>query len=187
MTGPAIALAPPSGSNALAGLWKPGEQAGAVEPGRRPATFLLSGAAMYPWWLRYRVPFALAPFALSVFAAAMAVAAARARAPMEYRGILVLSGIGPLAWITLATGLATFGAAIAFDVSGPHRVTRHAQNGFWRHLVAAPAIVNTAALILLEAERPPWPSSPCRRPSPPSPRSSTGDRFCWLPAYTSSR
>jgi hypothetical protein len=33
-------------------------------------------------------------------------------------------------------------------MSDPHRVTRRAATGFWLHVVAAPAIVNTVALTL---------------------------------------
>jgi len=37
-----------------------------------------------------------------------------------------------------------------FDMSDPHRVTRRSANGFWLHIVAAPALVNTIALTLLD-------------------------------------
>jgi hypothetical protein len=37
-------------------------------------------------------------------------------------------------------------------VSDPHRVTRRAANGFWLHVVAAPALVNTLALSLLDRD-----------------------------------
>ena len=39
-----------------------------------------------------------------------------------------------------------------FDMSDPHRVTRRSANGFWLHVVAAPALVNTIALTLLERD-----------------------------------
>jgi len=39
-----------------------------------------------------------------------------------------------------------------FDGSDPHRVTRRSANGFWLHVVAAPALVNTIALSLLESD-----------------------------------
>jgi hypothetical protein len=41
---------------------------------------------------------------------------------------------------------------MAFDMSDPHRVTRRAANGFWLHVVAAPAMVNTIALSLIDDE-----------------------------------
>jgi hypothetical protein len=37
-------------------------------------------------------------------------------------------------------------------MSDPHRVTRRAANGFWLHVVAAPALVNTLALSLLDRD-----------------------------------
>ena len=49
-------------------------------------------------------------------------------------------------------GLAVFAVAMMFDMSDPHRVTRRAANGFWLHVVAAPALVNTIALTLLDRD-----------------------------------
>ena len=43
---------------------------------------------------------------------------------------------------------------MAFDLSDPHRVTRRAANGFWLHLLAAPMLVNTVALTLLDRGTP---------------------------------
>ena len=62
-----------------------------------------------------------------------------------------LSAQGPFAWITLAVGLGVFAVAMAFDLSDPHRVTRRSAQGFWLHVVAAPALVNTIALSLMES------------------------------------
>ena len=42
---------------------------------------------------------------------------------------------------------------MAFDLSDPHRVTRRSAQGFWLHVVAAPALVNTIALSLLERDQ----------------------------------
>jgi hypothetical protein len=61
-----------------------------------------------------------------------------------------LSASGPFAWITLILGIAVFAVAMWFDMSDPHRVTRRSANGFWLHVVAAPALVNTVALSLLD-------------------------------------
>jgi hypothetical protein len=46
-------------------------------------------------------------------------------------------------------GIVVFAVAMMFDMSDPHRVTRRSANGFWLHMVAAPALVNTMALSLL--------------------------------------
>ena len=50
--------------------------------------------------------------------------------------------------VTLVFGLTGFALAMYHDMRDPHRVTRHAACGFWLHLLAAPAIVNTAAFTL---------------------------------------
>jgi selenocysteine-specific translation elongation factor len=40
---------------------------------------------------------------------------------------------------------------MSFDMSDPHRVTRRSHSpGFWLHVIAAPAIVNTVALTLFQ-------------------------------------
>ena len=49
-------------------------------------------------------------------------------------------------------GLGVFGVAIYSDMSVPPRGTRRSANGFWLHVVAAPALVNTMALSLLDQD-----------------------------------
>jgi hypothetical protein len=109
---------------------------------------LATGALVLYWW-RFRVPFAMAMIALGLFATALVLAADRAGTPETPADLFLLSAGGPFAWITLALGLAVFAVAMAFDLSDPHRVTRRAAQGFWLHVVAAPALVNTVALTLL--------------------------------------
>jgi hypothetical protein len=43
----------------------------------------------------------------------------------------------------------TFAAAMYFDLKDPQRVTRYSACGFWLHIAAAPALVNTVAVTLL--------------------------------------
>lgn len=111
---------------------------------------LLTFAALGVFWLRFKVPFAMALMALALFGTALLAAATRQGAPESLRDLFVLSGQGGFAWITMALGVATFAVAMAFDGSDPYRVTRRAAQGFWLHLVAAPMIVNTVALSLLD-------------------------------------
>ena len=111
---------------------------------------LLSIAAMLAYWWRYRVPFALAIIAVAAFAVAILVAATTGGAPRTSRDLFLLSADGPFALITLVLGGVVFAFAMMFDMSDPHRVTRRSAKGFWLHLVAAPALVNTIALSLLE-------------------------------------
>ncbi|MFD1342629.1 hypothetical protein [Litorisediminicola beolgyonensis] len=112
-------------------------------------------AAVALFWWRFRVPFATAMIAVGLFVTAMLLAASSSGSPTTLREVFLLSADGPFAWITLALGALVFAVAMAFDMSDPHRVTRRAANGFWLHLVAAPALVNTLALTLLERQNHP--------------------------------
>jgi len=112
--------------------------------------FALATAAIAIFWLRFRVPFAMALIALGVFALALLMGAIRMGTPEDIGDFFLLSASGPFAWITLLVGLAVFVVAMIFDMSDPHRVTRRSAQGFWLHVVAAPALVNTIALSLLE-------------------------------------
>jgi hypothetical protein len=91
----------------------------------------------------------MAMIAVGLFVVAVLLAATSAGSPESFDDLFLLSAGGPFAWITLALGLLVFAAAMWFDTSDPHRVTRRSANGFWLHLVAAPALVNTLALSLL--------------------------------------
>ncbi|MEM7520537.1 MAG: hypothetical protein AAF307_05815 [Pseudomonadota bacterium] len=115
-----------------------------------PLTVALVILAVF-WW-RFRVPFALAIIAVGLFALAIIQASTSQGAPENLTDLFLLSAAGQFAWITLALGALVFVGAMLFDMSDPHRVTRRSANGFWLHLVAAPALVNTVALSLLESE-----------------------------------
>ena len=118
-----------------------------------PLPLFLSTVAVLVFWLRFRVPFAMAMIALSLFVVAMILAAIQRGTPENVSDLFLLSAGGPFAWITLGLGVAIFAAAMTFDMSDPHRVTRRAANGFWLHVVAAPALVSTLALSLIEADQ----------------------------------
>jgi hypothetical protein len=109
----------------------------------------LGTVAMLVYWWRFRVPIALSAAVLGIFAALVTASVERGETPDSLRDLFLLSGEGVVAWITLLLGLAVFALAMAFDMSDPHRVTRRSANGFWLHILAAPAIVNTVALTLL--------------------------------------
>ncbi|WP_417700145.1 hypothetical protein [Pseudophaeobacter sp.] len=115
-----------------------------------PLPMALTTLAMTLFWLRFRVPFAMALIALGIFAFALMVAAEQAGSPAGISDFFLFSASGPFAWVTLLVGLAVFGVAMGFDLSDPHRVTRRSAQGFWLHVVAAPALVNTIALNLLQ-------------------------------------
>lgn len=110
----------------------------------------LSVLAVFVFWLRFKVPFAMALIALGLFVTAILITATEAGTPDSVQALFRLSGKGGFGWLTLALGFVTFAVAMVFDGSDPHRVTRRSAQGFWLHLVASPMLVNTVALSLLE-------------------------------------
>ena len=117
-----------------------------------PFPLFLATLALAAYWWRFRVPFAMAMIAVGLFVVAIIFAASRGGRIAGISDLFLLSAGGPFAWITLALGLLVFALAMAFDMSDPHRVTRRSANGFWLHVVAAPALVNTVALSLLDQD-----------------------------------
>ncbi|SDW90576.1 hypothetical protein SAMN05444336_102690 [Albimonas donghaensis] len=122
-----------------------------------------AGAAAIAFFLRFRLPFALFLAALAAYAALMSALIididAVAIQVIEGGGIEALFDLGASSAFAIATlvfGLACFALALSFDLRDPHRVTRLSACGFWLHLAAGPAIVNTVALSLL---RDPGPAS----------------------------
>lgn len=155
MIAPAITLSIFFGVNAAIGLvasFAEPFMIGSEDYASLPLPIALTVVALGVYWLRFRVPFAMAMIAVGLFVTAMVVAAAQAGTPRDISDLFLLSAGGPFAWITLVLGILVFIVAMLFDMSDPHRVTRRAANGFWLHLVAAPALVNTVALTLLSRE-----------------------------------
>ncbi len=110
----------------------------------------MTALALGGWWAVFRVPFTLLPLSLAVFGTVFALTLWSGASLTDARQMFLLSGTGPFSLITIALGLIALALALRFDMSDPHRVTRRAQNGFWLHIIAAPAIVNTVALTLFE-------------------------------------
>lgn len=97
----------------------------------------------------FRVPFDAAIIATSAFSAVWSVLAQGGLMPSDGMGVLHMSGTGPLSVLSLAFGLLTFALAMRFDLSDPLRVSTRSTTGFWLHVTAAPAIVNTVSMFLL--------------------------------------
>ena len=93
----------------------------------------------------FRIPFSVAMIAVGVFASAVLFFVTGGAEINEPSDFFVLTNKGPFAYLTIFLGLVGFLIAMRFDFSDPHRVTRRAANGFWLHVVSAPAIVNTVA------------------------------------------
>ncbi|UWQ18334.1 hypothetical protein [Jannaschia sp. M317] len=153
MVAPAIALSLAWGGTALA-LWLLVNRSvtllGGVDLESAVMPLALTTATAALFWLRYRVPFAMAVIAAAAFGCLILALAAGTGEEITGRSLFLLSASGPLALGTLVFGLVLFAAAMRFDMADPHRVTLRSANGFWLHVIAAPAIVNTVALSLIE-------------------------------------
>jgi hypothetical protein len=121
--------------------------------------FGLAAAGMVAWYLRFRLPFAAfltGCFALglvySITASATNVGGLVAGGLMGeggYRAFFDLSESPAFATATLLFGIGMFLTGMWFDTRDPHRLGRHSATAFWCHLLAAPALVNTVAVTLL--------------------------------------
>ncbi|CTQ49163.1 hypothetical protein JDO7802_01174 [Jannaschia donghaensis] len=112
----------------------------------------LTVATVAVFWWRYHVPFAMALMAAAAFGMLLSVLGAASGRSVTLSEVFLLSADGQFAWGTLIFGLALFALAMRFDMSDPHRMTLRSANGFWLHVIAAPAIVNTVALTLLQSD-----------------------------------
>lgn len=110
----------------------------------------ISGLFLCLYYFIFRVPFTVALIAGSVVVLTFGLVTAGGTVPDRVEDIFLLSADGPFAIITIGLGLVGLAIALAFDMSDPHRVTRRAASGFWLHVMAAPAIVNTIALTLFQ-------------------------------------
>lgn len=86
----------------------------------------------------FRIPFSAAIIAGAAYSALLAA--------------WVMGGGGDLGMtaLTVAFGLGIFALAMRLDLSDPMRVSTRSATAFWLHVVAAPAIVNSVAMRLLE-------------------------------------
>lgn len=111
------------------------------------------------WYRRFRLPFAM--FILGMFALTAIYAMTASMNSVQgfagagqgigsglAGGVFDLRNSPQFALATLAFGVAAFAAGMWFDTRDPYRLGRHAATGFWLHLMAAPALVNTVALTL---------------------------------------
>ncbi len=113
---------------------------------------VVTGAALAAHYFWFRVPFSVALIALSVVAATFGMAALGGAQPDSIEDFFLLSADGTFALITVGLGLIGLIIALSFDMSDPHRLTRRSASGFWLHVLAAPAIVNTVALTLFQQD-----------------------------------
>jgi hypothetical protein len=106
--------------------------------------------SLVAYYVFFRVPFTMALIALGVFTTTFGLVSFSGTLPTEPADIFLLTAEGPFAILTMVLGLIGLAVALRFDMSDPHRVTRRSASGFWLHIIAAPAIVNTIALSLFD-------------------------------------
>lgn len=114
-------------------------------------------AAMFPpilgiYYLRYRVPLALALCIMSVLVLLLELFC-RALQWASGDPLLFVNHPGILSAIFLACALGLFGVALYFDLADRERRTRRSDTAFWLHLGAAPAILySTMAVFALHGD-----------------------------------
>ena len=115
---------------------------------------LIGMGAMAIYYRIFRVPFAM--FVLGTFGLIVISSLVGSSQTMGIYGFdrqfierFDLRQSSGLALGTLVFGALTFLGAMWFDTRDPHRLGRSSATGFWLHLLAAPALVNTVAITFL--------------------------------------
>lgn len=117
--------------------------------------FALSALGMVAWYRRFRLPFSAfltGAFALGAVYAITASAenlVGLVTGADTFDALFDLGESPAFATATLLFGIGAFLTGMWFDTRDPYRLGRHAATAFWCHLLAAPALVNTVALTLL--------------------------------------
>jgi hypothetical protein len=117
------------------------------------AGFALASVGMVAWYLRFRLPFSafLTGGFLLGLVYALTASASNVVQLMRggYQAVFDLNESPAFATSTLLFGIGAFLVGMWFDTRDPHRLGRHSATAFWCHLLAAPALVNTVAVTLL--------------------------------------
>jgi hypothetical protein len=126
-----------------------------IVPGT-PSVILIGSlvvAALAAWYWAFRIPFTMFLIGLTVLAVILLSISGAAPVAIfnDWSNLFDLGG-SLIARGTLAFGIVAFIAGMAFDMRDPHRLGRFAASGFWLHLLAAPALVNTVALTFLNMD-----------------------------------
>lgn len=138
---------------AIAGVavWVVGSVWGELRPGALHSVLILTatGIGLIAWYRRFRLPFTMFLLGLAGFGIAAALSSSF-DGPQPYSDafsrlfdLRLGSGL-PVG--TLIFGLVALAGGLWFDMRDPHRLGRNAAAGFWLHILAAPALVNTIAL-----------------------------------------
>lgn len=90
------------------------------------------GISLFYW--RYRLPFALLPIAGTIVGVLIGLTLGFFPSLQEANNVRFVTGV---------LGIATFIAAMSFDIQDPERKTRLSECAFWLHLLAAPLIIHS--------------------------------------------
>lgn len=114
-------------------------------------TFAAGAVASVAYFIVFRLPFAMFLFGVNLLFLIYAFA-------VDPIDVVRASGgafdrlfdlrNGSLAFGSLVYGFAMMALGLWFDMKDPHRISRYSVTGFWLHVLAAPALVNTAAMTL---------------------------------------
>ncbi len=116
--------------------------------------FALSALAMVGWYWRFKLPFSAFLTGLFALGAVYSITASIGNIDDLFgswgtNNLFDLRENPAFATATLLFGVAAFLVGMYFDTRDPHRLGRHSATAFWCHLLAAPALVNTVAMTLL--------------------------------------
>jgi hypothetical protein len=154
MTLPSMVLASAYGVGIVIFVFTALAQAGLDERLIAILGFSASALALVAWYRRFRLPFAAFLTGAAVLAAIYSVTASAANivglvGAGGYQAFFDLGESPAFATATLLFGIGAFLTGMWFDTRDPHRLGRHSATAFWCHLLAAPALVNTVAVTLL--------------------------------------
>lgn len=153
MTLPSMVLATAYGTGIVIFVFAVLARAGIDERMIAIAGFTLSALAMILWYRRFRLPFSAFLAGTAILGVVYSLTASAANlAPVatgNFRLLFDLTESPAFATATLLFGIGAFLVGMWFDTRDPYRLGRHSATAFWCHLLAAPALVNTVAITLL--------------------------------------
>lgn len=117
--------------------------------------FALAAAGMVLWYRHFRLPFAafltggFVLLAIHALTAPTLAIGGMVAGSAGWAAMFDLRANPTFASATLVFGIGAFLIGMWFDMRDPYRLGRHAATAFWCHLLAAPALVNTVAITIL--------------------------------------
>jgi hypothetical protein len=154
MTLPSMVLATAFGAGIMIFAFTLLQQVGVEARALSILGFLASAGAMVLFYRKFRLPFAAFLTGAALLGAIYSITASASNVvglvgAGGYQALFDLGESPAFATATLIFGIGAFLVGMWFDTRDPHRLGRHAATAFWCHLLAAPALVNTVAVTLL--------------------------------------